>query len=115
MPTDVPGAIPAKTGEPATFLGHPRGLFYLFSTELWERYAYYGMIALLTLYMVNYLFQPGHVEHVLGYVQIKHFVETWIAHRPLIGGGLIVVAAGFCYLLANPRRRPVAVAAPLAR
>jgi POT family proton-dependent oligopeptide transporter len=33
--------------------------------------------------MVNYLFQPGHVEHVLGYVQIKHFVETWIAHRPL--------------------------------
>jgi len=69
--------------KPATFLGHPRGLFFLFSTELWERYAYYGMIALLTLYMVNYLFQPGHVEHVLGYSQIKHFVETWIAHREL--------------------------------
>ena len=31
-------ATPA-TGEPATFLGHPRGLLYLFSTELWERFA----------------------------------------------------------------------------
>jgi POT family proton-dependent oligopeptide transporter len=72
-----------QSAKPATFIGHPRGLLYLFSTELWERYAYYGMIALLTLYMVNYLFQPGHVEHVLGYVQIKHFVETWIAHREL--------------------------------
>src|SRR5258707_10248554 len=70
-------------GETKTFLGHPRGLFYLFSTELWERYAYYGKIALLTLYMVNYLFQPGHVEHVLGYGAIKHFIETWIAHRTL--------------------------------
>jgi POT family proton-dependent oligopeptide transporter len=83
MTTNVSGRVPANTGEPATFLGHPRGLFYLFSTELWERYAYYGMLALLTLYMVDYLFQPGHVEQVLGYGVIKHFVETWIAHRQL--------------------------------
>jgi proton-dependent oligopeptide transporter, POT family len=76
-------AIDAGPDKAPTFIGHPRGLLYLFSTELWERFAYYGMIALLTLYMVNYLFQPGHVEHVLGYVQIKHFVETWIAHREL--------------------------------
>jgi POT family proton-dependent oligopeptide transporter len=76
-------AIDAGPAKAPTFIGHPRGLLYLFSTELWERYAYYGMIALLTLYMVNYLFQPGHVEHVLGYPQIKHFVETWIAHREL--------------------------------
>ncbi len=67
---------PTKTGEPATFLGHPRGLFYLFSTELWERYAYYGMLSLLTIYMVNHLFQPGHVEHVLGYYRLKATVES---------------------------------------
>jgi POT family proton-dependent oligopeptide transporter len=36
--------------------GHPRGLFYLFFAELWERFSYYGMRALLTLYMVNEFF-----------------------------------------------------------
>ena len=32
-------------------LGHPRGLSYLFATEMWERFSYYGMRALLVLYM----------------------------------------------------------------
>ena len=36
--------------------GHPKGLFYLFFAELWERFSYYGMRALLTLYMVNEFF-----------------------------------------------------------
>jgi POT family proton-dependent oligopeptide transporter len=34
-----------------TFLGHPRGLFLLFGTEMWERFSYYGMRALLVLYV----------------------------------------------------------------
>ena len=38
-------------------LGHPKGLFYLFFAELWERFSFYGMRALLTLYMVNNLFK----------------------------------------------------------
>ncbi len=33
--------------------GHPKGLFYLFFAELWERFSFYGMRALLVLYMVN--------------------------------------------------------------
>ncbi len=37
-----------------TFLGHPLGLYVLFFTEMWERFCYYGMRALLILYMVNY-------------------------------------------------------------
>src|ERR1700732_4069396 len=37
-----------------TFLGHPIGLYILFFTEMWERFSYYGMRALLMLYMVNY-------------------------------------------------------------
>lgn len=37
-----------------TFLGHPVGLYVLFFTEMWERFSYYGMRALLILYMVNY-------------------------------------------------------------
>ena len=40
-----------------TFMGHPKGLFYLFFAELWERFSFYGMRALLTLYMVNVIFE----------------------------------------------------------
>ncbi len=36
-------------------LGHPRGLYVLFLTEMWERMSFYGMKALLMLYMLNYL------------------------------------------------------------
>jgi dipeptide/tripeptide permease len=36
-----------------TFLGHPVGLYVLFFTEMWERFSYYGMRALLILYMLN--------------------------------------------------------------
>ncbi|MBT4913186.1 MAG: MFS transporter, partial [Gemmatimonadales bacterium] len=34
-----------------TFFGHPKGLATLFFTEMWERFSYYGMRALLTLFM----------------------------------------------------------------
>jgi POT family proton-dependent oligopeptide transporter len=37
-----------------TFLGHPVGLYVLFFTEMWERFSYYGMRALLLLYMTKY-------------------------------------------------------------
>jgi POT family proton-dependent oligopeptide transporter len=37
-----------------TFLGHPVGLYVLFLTEMWERFNYYGMRALLVPYMINY-------------------------------------------------------------
>lgn len=37
----------------ATFLGHPRGLFLLFFVEMWERFSYYGMRALLVFYMTK--------------------------------------------------------------
>ncbi len=39
------------------FLGHPVGLFYLFFAELWERFSFYGMRALLTLYMIEVIFE----------------------------------------------------------
>jgi POT family proton-dependent oligopeptide transporter len=48
--------IGADPGGPEMF-GHPKGLFYLFFAELWERFSFYGMRALLVLYMVNNLFE----------------------------------------------------------
>ena len=58
--------------------GHPRGLTYLFGTEMWERFSYYGMRALLVYYLTKYVLLPGHVEHVLLYPQIKAFYE-WMS------------------------------------
>jgi POT family proton-dependent oligopeptide transporter len=58
-----------------TFFGHPPGLAYLAFTEAWERFSYYGMSALLVLYMVNQLLLPGHVEHVVGFAGFRHWIE----------------------------------------
>ena len=58
------------------YFGHPRGLTFLFATEMWERFSYYGMRALLMLYMVKYLFQPGRMDHVLGLGALRHGLET---------------------------------------
>ena len=44
------------TNQDNQLFGHPKGLFYLFFAELWERFSYYGMRALLMLYMVNEFF-----------------------------------------------------------
>ena len=57
------------------FLGHPVGLGYLAFTEAWERFSYYGMLALLVLYMVDQLFKPGHLEHVAGFGFLRSFLE----------------------------------------
>jgi POT family proton-dependent oligopeptide transporter len=48
--TAAPAQSPAASGR--TFFGHPRGLATLFMTEMWERFSFYGMRALLVLYLV---------------------------------------------------------------
>ena len=55
--------------------GHPRGLAYLAFTEMWERFSYYGMMALLALYMTKQLLLPGHAEHVWGLAALRHVFE----------------------------------------
>ncbi|HEY2017514.1 MAG TPA: hypothetical protein VGH38_28610, partial [Bryobacteraceae bacterium] len=65
-----------QDGGPELF-GHPRGLTYLFTTEMAERFSYYGMRAILVLYLVNFLLLPGHAENVVGYFAIKHAFE-WL-------------------------------------
>jgi POT family proton-dependent oligopeptide transporter len=55
--------------------GHPRGLTYLFTTEMWERFSYYGMRSLLVLYMVRYLLNPGTVDTVIGFPMLRGALE----------------------------------------
>lgn len=67
---DDAAPILTETHEPA-FLGHPRGLWYLAFTEAWERFSYYGMQALLVLYMVKFLLLPGQIERVVGFTEFR--------------------------------------------
>src|SRR3984885_4134149 len=65
-------AAPRK--EPQLF-GHPRGLTYLFTTEMAERFSYYGMRAILVLYLTNYLLLHPQSDHVIGFHAIKSLME----------------------------------------
>ncbi|HKX55023.1 MAG TPA: oligopeptide:H+ symporter, partial [Xanthomonadales bacterium] len=57
----------SESGPSGTFLGHPKGLGYIVFTEAWERFSFYGMQALLVLYMATYLLHPGKVESVIAF------------------------------------------------
>ena len=59
-----------------TLFGHPVGLTFLFSSEMWERFSYYGMRLLLPLYCMQYLLLPGHYGHVLGAQTMRHALES---------------------------------------
>src|SRR5207342_785522 len=50
-------------------------LAFLAFTEAWERFSYYGMAALLVLYMVNQLLLPGHIENVVGFAAFRTSLE----------------------------------------
>jgi POT family proton-dependent oligopeptide transporter len=53
------------------FFGHPKGLGVLAGTELWERFSFYGMQALLMLYMTQHLLRPDVAPDVLGLASFR--------------------------------------------
>jgi proton-dependent oligopeptide transporter, POT family len=67
----------ASPRDERAFFGHPRGLGWLSYTEFWERFSYYGMQALLVLYMTHRLLLPGHVEHIVGFTTFRAVLETF--------------------------------------
>jgi POT family proton-dependent oligopeptide transporter len=86
-------------GGDATFLGHPKGLFYLAFTEAWERFSYYGMTALVVLYMVNQLLLPGHVEHIAGFSGFRAAVESIVGplSTQALASQIFGLYSGFVY------------------
>jgi POT family proton-dependent oligopeptide transporter len=74
---DPQAAVSVKATDLTTgdLFGHPRGLSFLFATEMWERFSYYGMRALLVLYMVKYLFEPTRAENIIGFVTLRRMME----------------------------------------
>ncbi len=79
--TDTVAASADDLSNQAEFLGHPVGLYVCFTTELWERFSFYGMKYLLLLYLTKYhLFTDGEGLDVLGsYAGLVYAL-------PLIGG-----------------------------
>ncbi len=70
-------SIDAAQDRTPQLFGHPRGLTWLFSTEMAERFSYYGMRAILVLYLTNYVLLSPQAEHVIGYAAMKGFLEAF--------------------------------------
>ena len=69
--------------EGKTFLGHPRGLFVLFFAEMWERFSYYGMRALLIFYLVqHWLYTDSEASVIYGAYTALVYIT------PVVGGYL---------------------------
>jgi len=101
------------------FLGHPKGLFLLFGTELWERFSYYAMRAILVLYLVDRVQADGGFglgfsnadalrlyAWFTGLVYITPLVGGWLAdnflgqRRAIVLGGALMAIGHF--LLGTP-------------
>ena len=91
--------LPGQTAQ-ADFLGHPRGLGFLFATEMWERFSYYGMRALLVLYMVKYVLQPDVAGQVLGLAALRHALEALLGPLDIqpFASNIYGVYTGLVYL-----------------
>ncbi|ALE17708.1 Di-/tripeptide transporter [Altererythrobacter epoxidivorans] len=100
------GAKIAVQKEPE-FAGHPKGLYMLFFAEMWERFSYYGMRALLIFYLTqHWLFSDGQSTLIYGaytsLVYITPVLGGWAADRylgqrkaVLFGGILLALGHGF--------------------
>ena len=90
-------------------LGHPFGLYTLFFTEMWERFSYYGMRALLILYMVGSTQKPGlgfstgKSAQIYGlYTMLVYLMgvpggwvaDRWLGHRRAVFIGGVIIACG---------------------
>ncbi|SDA16689.1 peptide MFS transporter [Sphingomonas sp. NFR15] len=77
---DITHVNPAASG---TWFGHPKPLFWLFGTEMWERFGYYGMRALLTIYLTKHFVLGDRASTGLygGYTALVYLT-------PLVGGFL---------------------------
>jgi POT family proton-dependent oligopeptide transporter len=94
------------------FFGHPRGLATLFFTEMWERFSYYGMRAILILFMTDQIakgglgFNDAKAGSVYGLYTAMVYLMClgggWVAdritgqRRAVLAGGFFIVAGEFC-------------------
>ncbi|MBS1239870.1 MAG: peptide transporter [Proteobacteria bacterium] len=89
-------------------MGHPRGLFVLFYAEMWERFSYYGMRALLILYLTKFwLFSDGKSNLIYGaYGSLVYITpvlggliaDRWLGQRKAVIFGGVLLALGHLFM-----------------
>ncbi|MCC2602306.1 peptide MFS transporter [Sphingopyxis yananensis] len=95
----------AQPGDAAgTILGHPKGLFVLFFAEMWERFSYYGMRALLIFYLTkHWLFSDGEAGVIYGsYTALVYITpvlggylaDRWLGQRKAVLYGAVLLTVG---------------------
>jgi POT family proton-dependent oligopeptide transporter len=94
----APAAV--RAGHDRSFLGHPAGLGWLSFCELWERFSFYGMQALLVIYLANYLFLPQNIGHVAGIETLRGLIEQATGPRSpqQLASAVFGLYAGLVYL-----------------
>lgn len=102
MTATTPDPFAAEAGR--TILGHPRGLFVLFFAEMWERFSYYGMRALLIFYLTqHWLFSDGKASLIYGaYTSLVYIMpviggylaDRWLGQRKAVQYGAVLLTAG---------------------
>lgn len=90
--------------------GHPKGLYLLFVTEMWERFSYYGMRAIFTLFMVNALMFDKSLASTVygnytGLVYLTPLIGGYVADRYwgnrrsiFVGGVMMAIGQFFMFL-----------------
>jgi proton-dependent oligopeptide transporter, POT family len=97
-------STPANTGAPQS--GHPKGLYVLFFTEMWERFSYYGMRAILILFMTKMLafdskFASGVYGNFTAVVYLTPLIggfisdRYWGNRRSIVVGGILMAIGQF--------------------
>ncbi|MBM4780906.1 MAG: peptide MFS transporter [Archangiaceae bacterium] len=104
--------------------GHPKGLYVLFVTEMWERFSYYGMRAIFTLFMTKaLLFDKGRGSEIYGsytgLVYLTPLIGGYVADRfwgnrkSIIFGGALMAAGQFMMFLSGTFYKEVGLATML--
>ena len=104
----VIGVVVAFRREPE-FVGHPKGLVTLFFTEMWERFSYYGMRALLVFYLTQHWFFSDAKSNLIygAYTSLVYvmpvvggyFADRWLGQRKAVIFGGILLAVGHCVMV----------------
>jgi proton-dependent oligopeptide transporter, POT family len=103
------GGAVVVAGRKAEFAGHPKGLYILFFGEMWERFSYYGMRALLIFYLTkHWLFEDGPANLIYGaYTSLVYITpllggyiaDRYLGQRKAVLFGGVLIACGHALMV----------------